>query len=98
MIIKIPESNYFVEVDEFNFTLVKTGVTLAGKQIGKETRNVIGYFGDFATVLRKYIGLEIIDGKQDLQPQQYVERYEELVNKLINFDWKKTIKESKNGK
>jgi len=101
LIINIPKSIFYIEVDELNYTLVRGKTVKTGNNKGVSRREVIGYYSSLPSALRRYTEIESIKGDEKLSLEEYALRFESTVQKVLDnkYDvvevlrsWKKTAK------
>ncbi len=78
---------FYIEIDNnLNHTLYKIVTTQSGKNKGKETSTIYGYYSSVASAVKYYIKYSLAEEQETLTLQQYIERYEqktEEIKKLI---------------
>lgn len=71
------DENYHIEIDNYkNHTLYKRGIFLRGKNVGKETFTILGYYSNTANALKAYLQDTIISEKKELGIKEYIELLE----------------------
>lgn len=83
LIIDIPQSDFCIEIDDLNYTLFRDKVIETGKNKGVKRREVVGYYPNFQSALRRYAELESIEGNERITIDEYVRRVETAVQKVV---------------
>lgn len=78
------DNEYFINLDtNGNYTLYQTKVYQKGKNVGDEIQSVIGYYSNVPSALNRYAQHRLSTSGDTVSIQEYLTRYNEIVEKLI---------------
>lgn len=79
MIINLTD-NYFVEVDEYNYTLKQDTGKVDKK--GRPVHNVVGYFSSLSASLRRFAEVSVINSNDHVTIREYADRIDKKLKEI----------------
>lgn len=77
---------YSVEIDDYNYTLIHNKVTKKGDNIGNTYKEVIGYFPDMESAVKRFLKEDVreqLDGMNNMTVADYFEHHKEIVESAV---------------
>jgi len=73
-----------IDIDKIgNHTLIEYVIPTKGKNIGKDSENIIGYYNSVGAAVCKYIQITLLAGPEKETLLEYIERYENAAKTIL---------------
>lgn len=81
---KINETNYSVDLDGTQYTLVRHGINQAkGENLGKPTEIAIGFYSQIKSALNRAVKDELGNQPDEITLKEFLDRYEGAMESII---------------